>query len=128
MWGAGVVAPLAFICSNLIIYWTGFKTNNFLFSLLAIGFVLYAFHYHFIARRAADDFGWPHIAWLLPWFGGLWLLSWLGGIGGGRGVIGFGWDILVVSIWSVVVLLLALRSALGSSETSAMMARMDSTS
>jgi len=128
MQGASIVAPLAFICSNLIIYWTGFKTNNFLFSLLVIGFVLYAIHYHFVARRAAHDFGWRHIAWLLPWFGGLWLLSWLGGIGGGRGVVGFGWDILVVSVWSVVVLVLALRSALSSSETSAMMARMDSTS
>ncbi|WP_028229654.1 APC family permease [Paraburkholderia ferrariae] len=125
---AGVIAPLAFICSNLIIYWTGFKTNNFLFSLVAAGFVLYALHYHFIARRAARDFGWRHIAWLLPWFGGLWLLSWLGGIGGGRGVLGFGWDIGLVALWSIVVLVLALRSALDAGETSEMMARMNSTS
>jgi amino acid transporter len=128
MSGAGIVAPLAFICSNLIIYWTGFRTNNFLFSLVAIGFIFYAIHHHFIARRSVHDFGWRHIAWLLPWFGGLWLLSWLGGIGGGRGVITFGWDILLVTIWSVVVLLLALRSALNGSETSNMMARMNSTS
>ncbi|MFX1768106.1 hypothetical protein PWP93_37210 [Paraburkholderia sp. A1RI-2L] len=55
-------------------------------------------------------------------------LSWLGGIGGGRGVIGFGWDILVVTIWSIVVLLLALRSSLDGSETAYMVARMNSTS
>lgn len=128
MSGAGIVAPLAFICSNLIIYWTGFRTNNFLFSLVAIGFIFYAIHHHFIARRSVHDFGWRHIAWLLPWFGGLWLLSWLGGIGGGRGVITFGWDILLVTIWSVVVLLLGLHSALNGSETSDMMARMNSTS
>ncbi|MFX1670722.1 APC family permease [Paraburkholderia sp. A2WS-5] len=128
MSGAAIIAPLAFICSNLIIYWTGFKTNNFLFTLVAIGFVIYAVHYHFIARRSVHDFGWKHIAWLLPWFGGLWVLSWLGGIGGGRGVIGFGWDILVVTVWSIVVLLLALRSSLDGSETADMMARMNSTS
>jgi amino acid transporter len=126
--GAGIVAPLAFICSNLIIYWTGFRTNNFLFSLVAIGFILYAIHHHFVARRSVHEFGWRHIAWLLPWFGGLWLLSWLGGIGGGRGVLTFGWDILLVTLWSLVVLLLALRSALSSGETSDMMARMNSTS
>lgn len=128
MRGAGVVAPLAFICSNLIIYWTGFKTNNFLFLLVAIGFVIYALHWHFIARRSVHDFGWRHMAWLLPWFGGLWLLSWLGGIGGGRGVIGFGWDILVVTLWSIVVLVLALRSSLDATGTSAMMAQMNQTS
>ena len=128
MSGAMVIAPLAFICSNLIIYWTGFKTNNFLFSLLVIGFVLYAIHYHFVARRPAQDFGWRHIAWLLPWFGGMWVLSWLGGIGGGRGVISFGWAMLIVAVWSVVVLLLAMRSSLDSGETANMMARMDSTS
>ncbi|WP_027820770.1 APC family permease [Paraburkholderia bannensis] len=128
MGAAGFIAPLAFICSNLIIYWTGFRTNNFLFSLVAIGFIAYAVHYHFIARRDVHAFGWRHIAWLLPWFGGLWLLSWLGGIGAGRGVIGFGWDILLVTLWSIVVLALALRSALSASETSDMMARMDHTS
>jgi hypothetical protein len=64
----------------------------------------------------------------LPWFGGIWLLSWLGGIGGGRGVIGFGWDILLVSIWSVMVMVLAMRCALEANETSLVMERMDQTS
>ncbi|MGN6668350.1 MAG: APC family permease, partial [Trinickia sp.] len=78
MWGAPILAPLAFICSNLIIYWTGFETNTFLFSLVAIGFVIYALYYHLVLRKSPRDFGWRHIAWLLPWFGGIWILSWLG--------------------------------------------------
>ncbi|CAB3795925.1 APC family permease [Paraburkholderia fynbosensis] len=128
MAGASIIAPLAFICSNLVIYWTGFKTNSFLFSLVAIGFVAYAVYYHLIARKPAGQFGWRQIAWLLPWFGGIWVLSWLGNIGGGRDVIGFGWDILLVSVWSVVVMLLAMRCALGHAETALMMQRMDGTS
>lgn len=68
------------------------------------------------------------MTWPLPWFGGLWLLSWLGAIGGGRGAITFGRDVLLVTIWSIVVLLLALRSALSSNETSDMMARTNGTS
>lgn len=128
MAAAWIIAPLAFICSNLVIYWTGFKTNSFLFCLVAIGFVLYAIYYHFVARKPAGQFGWHQIAWLLPWFGGIWLLSWLGSIGGGRNVIGFGWDILLVSAWSVVVMLLAMRCALRPAETAVMMQRMDRTS
>jgi hypothetical protein len=43
-------------------------------------------------------------------------------------VIGVGWDILLVSIWSVVVMALAMRCALGHDETVTMMERMDQTS
>lgn len=100
-----------------MIYWTGCRTNTFLFTLVAIGFVLYALYYHFVARKPANQFGWRQISWLLPWFGGLWLLSWLGNIDGGRNVIGFGWDILLVTIWSIIVLFLAMRCALGRQET-----------
>lgn len=64
--GASIVAPLAFICSNLVICWTDFRTNTFLFLLVATGFVLYAVYYHAIARKSASRFGWKNIAWLLP--------------------------------------------------------------
>jgi amino acid transporter len=60
LWGAKILAPIAFICSNWIIYWTGFKTNSFLFILVGVGFVLYALNYYLIARRPAG--GWRHIA------------------------------------------------------------------
>ncbi len=48
--GANILAPVAFISSNLVIYWTGYETNSFLFLLVAIGFVLYALYLPF--RRA----------------------------------------------------------------------------
>jgi amino acid transporter len=128
MAGASIIAPLAFICSNLAIYWAGFRTNSFLFSLVASGFVAYAVYYHLIARKPARQFGWRQIAGLLPWFGDIWVLSLLGNIGGGRNVIGFAWDILLVSVWSVVVMLLAMRWVLGHAETAMMMQRMDGTS
>lgn len=126
--GASIIAPLAFICSNLVIYWTGFRTNSFLFLLVAIGFVVYALYYHLVMKKPASTFGWSHISWLLPWFGGMWVLSWLGGIGGGRGVMTFGWDILVVTVWSVIVLILAMRCGIDTNGTVAMMERMKETS
>ncbi|HTZ78187.1 MAG TPA: APC family permease [Stellaceae bacterium] len=127
LWGAEILAPIAFICSNWIIYWTGFKTNSFLFILIAIGFVLYALYYHFVARKPANEFGWRYIAWLLPWFGGLWLLSALGDVGGGLGWLSFWPGVILVAIWSLIVVTLALRSALPAVETAEMMVRMEKT-
>ena len=125
--GAEVLAPLAFICSNWIIYWTGFKTNSFLFLLVAVGFILYALYYHFIAKKPAVDFGWRYIAWLLPWFGGMWALSALGDIGGGFGVLAFWPGVAAVAAWSLIIIALALRSALPAAETAEIMVRMEET-
>ncbi len=125
--GAGAIAPFAFICSNWIICWTGFTTNSFLFALIAIGFLLYAAHYHLIARKPAAEFGWASIAWLLPWFGGMWVISGLGDVGGGLGVLGFWPGAAVTAIWSIVVMILALRSALPAEETAEMMLRAERT-
>ncbi len=122
--GAEILAPVAFICSNWIIYWTGFTTNSFLFGLVGAGFVLYAGYYHLIARKPAEDFGWRYIGWLLPWFGGMWVLSALGDVGGGFGVLGFWTGVVLVAIWSLFVIALALRSALPAEETAEMMVRM----
>jgi len=120
--GAGVIAPAAFVCSNWVIYWTGFRTNSFLFALVAGCFILYALHFHFVAKKPAAAFGWRHIAWLLPWFGGLWILSALGDVG--AGVVGFWAGVVLVAIWSGVVIAFALRTALPPEGTLDMMARL----
>jgi amino acid transporter len=125
LWGAEILAPFAFICSNWIIYWTGFKTNSFLFMLVAIGFALYAVYYHLVARKPTVDFGWRYIAWLLPWFGGMWVLSALSDIGGGFGLLSFWPGVIAVAIWSVLVIALAMRSALPAAETAEIMVRME---
>lgn len=117
LWGAGIVAPLAFICANWIILWTGFRTNSFLFILVAIIFVIYALYYHFLTKNSVEDFGWRHIAWLLAWFGGMWVLSALSDVGGGWGVLGFWPDVVATAIWSLVIIAFALRSALTPEET-----------
>ncbi len=125
LWGAEILAPLAFICSNWIIYWTGFNTNSFLFGLVAVGFALYTLFYYYVAKRPRKDFGWRYIAWLLPWFGGMWALSALSDIGGGFAVLGFWPGVALVAVWSLIVIALALRSALPAVETAKVMVRMD---
>lgn len=127
LWGAEIVAPVAFICSDWVIYWTGFKTDSFLFALIAVVFVLYAAYYYLIARLPSADFGWRYIAWLLPWFGGMWVLSAVGDIDGGYGLLTFWPAVVAVAIWSLVVIELALWSALPAAETAEMMERMERT-
>ena len=125
LWGAEILAPIAFICSNLIIYWTGFETNTFLFALVTGGFIVYALYYHLLAHKPAREFGWSGIAWLLPWFGGMWILSALSDIGGGTGILGFWAGVVIVAAWSLVVLVLAMRSALPTSDTAKIMLRVE---
>jgi amino acid transporter len=127
LWGAEVLAPTAFICSNWILYWTGFKTDSFLYIIMIIVFVLYALYYYLIARMPPAEFGWRYIAWLLAWFGGMWIISAVGDIDGGRGWLTFWPAAIVVAIWSLVVIELAVRSALPAVETGEMMAQMEST-
>ncbi len=76
--GAWIIAPLAFIASNWVIFWTGATTVTFLFGLLAALFVLYALWFHVIARKPTREFGWQRAWWVFPYFIGMWVLSWIG--------------------------------------------------
>jgi len=115
--GANLIAPIAFIASNWIIYWAGFTTDSWLFAIIAIGFALYAGYYHWGAKLPASDFGWKQISWVFPWFGGLWVLSALGGQGGGLGVLSFGTETGLIAAWSLIVLYLALKFSLDKKQT-----------
>ena len=125
LWGAEILAPIAFICSNWIIYWTGFKADSFLFGLVVAGFVIYALYYYLVAKKPPEDFGWRYIAWLLPWFGGMWILSALSDVGGGYDLLAFWPGVIAVAIWSLIVIALALRSALPAVETAKIMVHME---
>ncbi len=125
--GAGVIAPLAFIASNWIVYWTGYRTNAFLFTLVAAGFAAYAAWHHLLAGRPAASFGWKHTPWLFAWFAGMWILSALSDVGGGCGVLSMGPGVVSVAVWSLLVIGLALRCALPADAIGSAMARLGST-
>ena len=115
---ASIVAPIAFICCDLIILWSGFATVNYLFAIVLIIFLLYLAYYYLIAREAGANFGWDHIWWLGAWFGGMWILSALSGHElGGYGVLGFWSDVVATAVFSLVVIELAKRSSLPAAET-----------
>jgi amino acid transporter len=101
-----VLAPIAFIAANLLIYWAGWTVIWKLLIAIALGFVLLA-----IARatnRSERPLEWRGALWLWPYLVGMAVISYLGSFGEGLGAIPFGWDVIVVSVFSIAIYALAI--------------------
>jgi amino acid transporter len=126
--GASVVAPIAFICCDLIILWSGLTTVSWLFGIVIFIFVLYLAYFYLIARQQNAHFGWGHMWWLGAWFVGMWVISALSGHDlGGYGVLGFWPAVIVTAIWSLIVIELAKRSSLPAETTGRILAQIERT-
>lgn len=105
------ISLIAFIAANWIIYWTGYGVVKWLLSLVCAYIVVYLLWYFLIKRGALSKLGWEQAWWLIPYFGGLWLISLLGPGGkmGGIGEYGFFTGMWLLVVFSIGILLLALR-------------------
>ncbi len=116
---ARVMASLAFIASNFVMFWAGFAALNFLLALVAGAFLVYA-GYRFMRRCGPADLAqWRPAFWLLPYFAGMWLIGYLGpvsmgGIGRCNVYVGMG----AVVVLSLLTLSFALRSKLPDAQIS----------
>lgn len=102
---ATILCLLAFFFCNLICYWTSWETLYKLGIAMALGlgfFVLAAVR----GKVKADNLGLKAAWWVLPYLGGLLIISYLGPFGG-KNIITFGWDFLVMGVFSSVILALA---------------------
>ncbi len=101
---------ITFYVCNLLAYWTGWETIWRLMLAIVLGLVLFSWY----RRRIKDDVSITDRSarWLPPYFLGMAVISYLGNFGGGLGIIGFGWDFIVVALFSVVVMVYAYRSSL----------------
>jgi amino acid transporter len=95
----------AFYCCNLMSYWVGWETISKLTIALGIGLLLFI-----IAcsqkKVPSDNLGLKAIFWIVPYLGGLAAISYFGAFGG-KHLITFGWDFLVIAVFSAVMLYLA---------------------
>ncbi len=115
--GATVMAPLAFIIANLIIYWSGFEVIWKLGIVLVIGYVLIGFAMAFDRHRPPLD--WKSAQWLPVYLIGMGIISWQGQYSGGAvaapvntGRIGFWWDMAIVAVFSLVIYYWAMATKL----------------
>jgi amino acid transporter len=103
-----VMAPIAFILANLIIYWSGLEVLWKLAICIVIGYVLIGISMAFDKQRPPLD--WKSAQWLPVYLIGMGIISWQGQYSGGAveapvntGHIPFWIDMLVVAAFSLVI-------------------------
>jgi amino acid transporter len=107
--GAVVVAPLAFILANIIIYFSGFTVIWKLGVVLVIGYALIGIFMAFDKHRPPLD--WKSAQWLPVYLIGMGIISWQGQYSGesstapplNTGNIGLWYDIGLVTAFSLVI-------------------------
>lgn len=103
---ANFLCVLAFYCCNLFSYWTGWETISKLSIALLVGFALFLIS----SARGVVKMNRTEMKsalWIVPYILGLISISYLGAFGGGKNIIPFGWDFLVVGLFSLGILYLA---------------------
>jgi amino acid transporter len=106
---ASVLAPLAFVSANLIVYWGGWPTA-WRFSLgLAIGAILVLVARILTPKPRRQPLEWRAAVWVVPWLAGILVLDAIGPsyVNSVSHVIGFWWDLGVVAIFSLGIFYLA---------------------
>lgn len=96
---------LAFYCCNLMSYWTGWDTMWKLAIAIVVGLIIFAFSL-FRGRLQQTNLGLRALVWIIPYLSGLIIISYLGSFGG-KQLITFGWDFLIIAIFSAIILYLS---------------------
>jgi amino acid transporter len=118
---ASVLAPVAFIIANLIIYWSGLEVIWKLGVVLVIGYVIIGVCMAFDSNRPPLD--WRSAQWLPFYLIGMGIISWQGEFSGGAvkapvntSNIPFGWDFVVVAAFSLLIYYWAMATKLSREE------------
>jgi amino acid transporter len=110
---AAVLCPLAFVIANLIILWTGWDTDWKLGVSILIGYAILVGNRLFGLNPHKPTLDWKAASWLIPYLVGMGVIVYISDFGPMTDpVIGFGWDMVVVAAWSLVVYYWAMVVAL----------------
>lgn len=104
-----LIAIIAFYICNLLIFWSGWETISKMLVALAIGFIWYiirSIKNHNKNWRIDYKRAW----WLFPYFISMAIISYFGTFGGGKNIIPFGIDFLIVFVVSTIIYYCALYS------------------
>ncbi|OGT54483.1 MAG: amino acid permease [Gammaproteobacteria bacterium RIFCSPHIGHO2_12_FULL_42_10] len=104
------IGMIAFYICNLLIYWTGWQTVYRMMIALLIGVIFFA-GYCYRHRVAIWKSQWQTSWWIVPYFVGMTVISYLGTFGEGRNIISFGNDFWAIALLTVIIFVLAIRSA-----------------
>ncbi|MDA8561717.1 APC family permease [Gammaproteobacteria bacterium] len=99
---------LAFYFCNLMSYWTGWSTIWKLTIAIIIGFIVFGINY-VTNKNTKSPLNFKAFIWIIPYLVGLILISYFGSFGG-KNIITFGWDFLVIAIFSIFIIFLAVKT------------------
>lgn len=105
---AKVLCLLAFYFCNLMSYWTGWDTISKLAVAILVGFAIFMLS-ALRGKVKTNGLGFRSAIWIVPYLSGLILISYFGAFGG-KNVITFGWDFLVIAVFSAVILYMAVAN------------------
>ncbi|MER7408053.1 APC family permease [Streptomyces sp. NPDC000070] len=103
--GGKLISPLSFVVANLIIYWATWDILWRLGVAIVIGYVLlggYALHAKSKDLPDAPRMDFKAAQWLPVYLLGMGVISWQGGFGG-QSNIPLWWDILIITVFSLVI-------------------------
>jgi len=104
---ANFICLFAFYLCNLFSYWTGWETISKLGIVLSVGLILFIISYwRGSAKIKASDL--RSAFWIFPYLLGIVLISYFGSFGG-KNLITFGWDFLIVAVFSFSIYYLAIK-------------------
>lgn len=113
---AGVLAPLAFVISNLIILWTGWDTDWKLGVAILIGYVILGASRATGSTSHAPHLHWRSAQWLPVYLVGMGAVVFASGYGDGEGWLGVWSSLVVTALFSVAIYCWAVAVALPAHE------------
>jgi hypothetical protein len=114
------LAPVGFIVANEIILFSGWAVDWKLIAAIVIGFILLGISGATSSPENRPSLDWRSGAWIWPYVIGIGVISYLGsftpadsipiiGLTGAKGTLPFGWDMLVMAVFSLAIYILALQ-------------------
>jgi amino acid transporter len=119
--GGAVLAPLSFIVANEVLLFSGWAVVWKLIVAILLGVALLAISAATSPPERRPSLDWLNGAWLAPYLLGMAVISYLssfdtktpssiaGLLRGPRNTLTFGWDVLAVAIFSILIYALAIR-------------------
>ncbi len=114
---ATIWATLAFYLCTVFSYFNGWEIISKLSIGFIAGFIILIAYRVFSKNPNKPALSWLSSIWIWPYIGGLTLISYLGSFGGGKNILPFGWDLVVLAFFSIFIVYLARRFKLPAEQT-----------